>query len=208
MSIVFQPLTVRKSLFRKGWILPLLLSTPLQAQTLLLEASTITAMTELWQMPLVSEDTGLAEPVAPGQPTSRMVGEFMPTVSGGLDFVSSFPGIKSLNSSYDPVTWQTENFTPGYQQFIPAFSLPGRFDVGHHSLAETDPALLSTVRLRVSSIEKVWSPSGENWEISAALTDPADERLFKSLSDLTAMSGETLRQAPARHWWLGIRKKF
>ena len=71
-----------------------------------------------------------------------------------------------------------------------------------------EPAMLSTHRLKVSLLYGTWSPAGQDWQFTATLTDPADERLFKSPSDLMAMSGEMMRQTPARHWLLGISRRF
>jgi len=80
--------------------------------------------------------------------------------------------------------------------------------IGHRSLDRHTPALLSTYRLKVSQLQGSWSPAGQDWVITATLTDPADERLFKSVTDLTEMSQDMLRQTPSRHWWIGVQRKF
>ena len=196
--------TVTKTLFRLACLPALLCSMQLQAQAITLEAST---MTGALLIPVTTDAASLAQPAA-GKLSVTQAGDALQSwVKTGYQPVPGLSINKPATSNW-PDTLPAANFNPAPEQFPPSFALPGRFDIGYRALSETDPALLSTVRLRVSSIEGVWSPSGVDWELSAALTDPADERLFKSLSDLTAMSGVTLRQAPARHWWLGIRRRF
>jgi len=77
-----------------------------------------------------------------------------------------------------------------------------------HHLSERVPAILTTSRLKVSLLQSTWKSEDANWLIEATLTDPADERLFKSLSDLSAMQGDSLRQTPSRHWWIGFKRQF
>jgi hypothetical protein len=50
--------------------------------------------------------------------------------------------------------------------------------------------------------------SAHGWEMSVAVTDPGDERLFKNPTDLFAMNGSLLRQVPSRHWWFSVRRSF
>jgi hypothetical protein len=99
------------------------------------------------------------------------------------------------------------HYTENSHRTGPAHDAEG-LGIGHRSLDLHTPPLLSTYRLNVSQLQGSWSPAGQDWIITATLTDPADERLFKSVTDLTGMSQDMLRQTPSRHWWIGVQKKF
>lgn len=84
----------------------------------------------------------------------------------------------------------------------------GWLNIKQRHFAEPIPALFSTSSLKVSSLQSTWVSADRHWEVSAIMTDPADERLFKNLSDLSSMGADRLRQAPSRHLWLGVHWKF
>lgn len=78
--------------------------------------------------------------------------------------------------------------------------------------AENNPVPIRGSRLKVSSLQGGWISADLNWEVSAVLTDPGDERNFKNLSDLSVIEStadtDMLRLAPTRHWWLSFKRKF
>ncbi len=69
-------------------------------------------------------------------------------------------------------------------------------------------ASLNSTNLNVATLESTWVSSDRDWEVSAIMTDPGNERLFSNLSDLSSMGADMLRQAPSRHLWLRLQRKF
>ena len=78
--------------------------------------------------------------------------------------------------------------------------------------AENNPVPIRGSKLNVSSLQRGWVSDDLNWEVSAVLTDPGDERNFKNLSDLSVIESaadtDMLRLAPTRNWWLSFKRKF
>ena len=70
------------------------------------------------------------------------------------------------------------------------------------------PQIPNTSFLRMSKLQATFNNQQSDWEVSFTITDIGDERLFKNLFDINNVNGTTLRQAPARHFWLGLQRRF
>ncbi len=126
------------------------------------------------------------------------------------------PAFHEWHSEYKVQSWSryTDNvlrpkLTLDFPDHVMDITSQGNWqNIKQRHFAEPIPALFSTSNLKVSSLQSTWVSADRHWEVSAIITDPADERLFNNLSDLSSMGANRLRQAPSRHLWLGVHWKF